>query len=194
MAKHDYYILRVPRRPEYGLVRRDPKGATDTFLVGEGKSFAGRLPPEASVDLDPKHKGMKLDDFISNVMAWLIVSEKAKEVLTAEPNHCEVYQLKVMDLKGRPLKDPYFLVHPVGTVSCVDLDRSQYERSKMDPGILLTIERLVLDPARLPPDRSLFRLQESPRTYIIRDDLLDKLADADVNGIEVLDLDTPVFI
>jgi hypothetical protein len=194
MAKHDYYIFTIPVRPDHGYVTKDPKGASDTFLVDQGKPFAGHLPPEASVELDPKHKGMKLADFISNCMSWLIVSEKAKEILTAEPNPCEVYPLKVMDLKGRPVKDLYFLVHPVGTVRCVDLDRSKYERDAMDPDLLLAIERLVLDPGRIPPDRSFFRLQESPRTYIIRDDLLDKLADAQVKGPKVLDLDTPVFI
>jgi hypothetical protein len=194
MAKLDYCILTVPRRPEYGAVRDDPEGATDTFLVGEAKSFAGHLRVGATVQLDPKHKGSKLDDFIDNKMEWLIVSEKVRALVAAEPNPCEVYPLTVLDLKGRPINAPYFFVHPVGTVDCVDLDESKYERDAMVPDLFLTIERLVLRTERIPPDRTLFRLKESPRTYIVRDDLLDRFAGAGVRGIKVIDLGSEVFV
>lgn len=194
MASFEYFILTVPRRPEYGLIRRDPKGATATYLVGEGKPYGGHLPAAAAVQLDPKHKGMKLDDFIENNMEWLIVSEKVRAIFAAEPNPSEVYPLRVLDLKGRPLKTPYFFIHPVGTVDCVDLVKSEYRRSSMEPDTIMAFQRLVLHLRKIPRDRTLFRLKESPTTYIIRGDLLDKLAYAEVDGIKVLDLDTPVFI
>lgn len=194
MAKHDYYILTVPARPQCGYIDRDPRGATDTFLVGEGKPFGGHLPPDTTIPLDPTHKGMKLEDFIANSLSWLIVSEKVRAIFAAEPNPHEVYPLKVLDLKGRPIKAPYFLFHPIGTIDCVDLKKSEYERSEMDPDEFLSMRRLVLHIDRIPKNRTLFRLKESPRTYIVRDDLLDRLADAEVNGPKVLDLDTPVFI
>jgi hypothetical protein len=194
MVKHDFYVLTVPGRPQFGYIDRDPKGATKTYLVGEGCSFKGHLPGEATIALDSKHKGMKLDDFISNSLSWLIVSEKVRALLAAEPNPCEVYPLKVLDPKGRPIKTPYFLVHPVGTVDCVDLTKSEYDRSSMAPDMILGFQRVVLHKKKIPPDRTLFRLKENPRTYIVRSDLLDKLTRAEVSGHEVLDLDTPVFI
>jgi hypothetical protein len=194
MAKHDYFVLTVPSRPQFGYFDRDPKGATKTYLVGEGSSFKGHLPGEATIALDSKHKGMKLDDFISNSLSWLIVSEKVRALLAAEPNRCEVYPLKVLDLKGRPVKAPYYFVHPVGTVDCVDLAKSEYDRSSMEPAMILGFQRVVLHQRKIPPDRTLFRLKENPRTYIVRSDLLDKLKVAEVKGIQLLGLDTPVFI
>jgi hypothetical protein len=189
-----YFILTVPRRPEFGLVRKDPSGATDTFLVGKGLPYGGRLPADPFVQLDHKHKGMKLEDFVENNMQWLIVSEKVCGLLDNETNRCEVYPLKVLDLKGRPVKVPYFFVHPVGTVDCVNLEKSEYRRSAIEPDMIASIQRLVLLQDKIPPDRTLFRLKESPRTYIIRSDLLNKFAEAEVKGIKVLHLDTPVFI
>jgi hypothetical protein len=194
MAKHDFYVLTVPSRPQFGYIDRDPKGATKTFLVGEGRSFKGHLPGEASIALDARHKGVKLEDFIANSLSWLIVSEKASALLAAEPNPCEVYALRVLDPKGRPVKTPYFLVHPVGTVDCVDLAKSEYDRSTMEPAMILGFQRVVLHKRKIPPDRTLFRLKENPRTYIVRSDLLDKLKAAGVKGIQLLGLDTPVFI
>jgi hypothetical protein len=194
MAGFTYYILTVPRRPEYGLIRDDPKGATKTYLVDQGKSFAGHLPKDAKVRLDKRHKGTKLCDFISNVASWLIVSEKVRAILAAEPNPSEVYPLKVLDLKGRPIKAPYFFVHPIGTVDCVDLRRSEYNRSSMEPDMIMSFQRLLLHQKKIPSDRTLFRLKEFPVTTIIRSDLLDKLKVAGVKGIQLLGLDTPVFI
>ncbi len=194
MVKYDFYVLTVPSRPQFGYIDRDPKGASKTFLVGEGKSFAGHLPDDATMALDSKHKGMKLEDFISNSLSWLIVSEKVRALLAAEPNPCEVYPLQVLDLKGRPIKAPYFLVHPVGTVDCVDLAKSEYDRSAMEPDMILGFQRVVLHQKKIPPDRTLFRLKENPRTYIVRSDLVDKLTEAKAAGLKILDLDTPVFI
>jgi hypothetical protein len=194
MAGFTYYILTVPRLPEYGLIRDDPKGATKTYLVDEGKSFAGHMPKDAKVQLDKRHKGTKLCDFISNVASWLIVSERVRAILAAEPNPSEVYPLKVLDLKGRPIKAPYFFVHPVGAVDCVDLKKSEYRRSAMEPSRIASVQRVVLHQRKIPPDRTIFRLKEFPVTLIIRSDLLGKLKAAEVKGIQVLGLDTPVFI
>jgi hypothetical protein len=194
MAGFTYYILTIPRLQEYGLIRDDPKGATKTYLVDQGKSFAGHMPKDAKVRLDKRHKGTKLCDFISNVASWLIVSERVRAILAAEPNPSEVYPLKVLDLKGRPIKEPYFFVHPVGAVDCVDLAKSEYDRSSMEPDMILGFQRVVLHKRKIPPDRTLFRLKENPCTYIVRSDLIDKLKVAGVKGIQLLGLDTPVFI
>jgi hypothetical protein len=194
MVKHDFHVLTVPSRPQFGYIDRDPGGATKTFLVGEGRSFKGHLPGDATIALDSKQKGTKLDDFIANSLSWLIVSEEARALLAAEPNPCEVYPLRVLDLKGRPIKTPYFLFHPIGTVDCVDLTKSEYDRSSMAPDMILGFQRVALHQKKIPPARTLFRLKENPRIYIVRSDLLDRLTRAKVTGHEVLDLDTPVFI
>jgi len=53
---------------------------------------------------------------------------------------------------------------------------------------------LVLHEDKIPEQRSLFRIKEHPRSFIIRVDLLGKLAAAEVTGLGVLDLDSPVML
>jgi hypothetical protein len=92
------------------------------------------------------------------------------------------------------VKAAYHLAHPVGPVDCVDLKRSEISFSAVAPDEARSIRRLVLDAARVPEDRTIFRIKEYAKAIIVRSDLVQRLHDAGVGGFELLDLDAPIMI
>jgi hypothetical protein len=189
-----FFILRMPSRAQYAEIEDEPSGFERSYIVDQGASCLGAIDGTMSVPLTRKHKGMKLDDFISNLFDWLIVTERVKDVLAAECNNVEVYPLEILDQKGKPVKARYFFVHPVGTVDCVDLEKSTFKRNAAFPDKILTFRKLVLDEKRIPGDLKLFRIKEQPETIIIRKDLAQKLADMKAGGFTLWELGAPILL
>jgi hypothetical protein len=194
MGSLKHHVLKISRRPQYASIDEIPTKLDEPWLLSEGVKVGKKFPARTVFSFAKSHKGMKVDDFIFNLMGWLITSEKAWEVLSKEPVSFERFPVIVHDHKKRPLKASYCLAHLLGTVDCVDLKKSDYERSAMDPESILAFRRLVLDKKRIPKEPTLFRIKEYPRIMIIRSDLVERLEDAGVTGFELVELDTPVFL
>lgn len=195
MNKLKHHILRVPTRPEYAKVDQEPRGIKKQWLMGEGQPMSAFFPKDAKLTLSDRHKGQKLDDFVANPFQWLIVSEKAWRVLEQEPVKFERFPVTLYDAKGKKvLSRDYCVAHLLGTADCVDLKKSEYEWSAMEPTEVHTFDRLVLDPKRIPEDQTLFRIKEQPRSKIIRSDLVERLEDAGVGGLELWKLDAPIAL
>lgn len=196
MPKLSHHILEVSSRPQYAKIDQDPSGLKKSWLMGEGKPMGSFFPKDARLDLSAYHKGQKLDDFIYNPMQWLIVSEKAWRVLEQERLKLERFPVTLYSSsrKRTALSRDYCVVHLLGTADCVDLKKSEYEWSSMEPTEVHTFTRLALDPKRIPKDETLFRIKEQPRSKIIRSDLVERLEDAGVTGFELWKLDAPILL
>lgn len=190
----NYKILRVPPRDELGYIEKESQGVTQAWRLGDGEPMGDKFPKQASYPLSKQHKGMKLTDFIPNKFSRLIVSEKVRKLLETEPVDIEWLPVSIIDKKDRVVDARYSIAHVLGTVDCVDLDRSEYDRSSFSPEQFLVIRRLLLREDKIPEQLALFRIKEYPRAFIIREDLLDKLATAGATGLDVLELGTPVMI
>lgn len=194
MRAFTHHILDIPIRKDFISVAREGDGMKKTWLLRKGERYGAFFPAGAAVDVDQDYKGTKLDDFVFNALSWLVVTERVKSIFEKEPITSEVFPLGIRNRKGKPVERPYFLVNVLGTVDCLDLNRSEYERSAFKPEEVHTFERIVLDPARIPPDQTLFRLKECPSVKIIRSDLVARLREAGVTGFDLLELDAPVMI
>ncbi len=190
MSALTYSIFQVSSGKEYAAVT-DPSGLEDAWLLDEGAPYAAHWPAGLAAEMD-RRKGTKLRDFIYNPMEWLVVSERARDLLVKEPVQLEIFPLGILDKKGRRIDQPYFLTHLLGAVDCVDLQQSEFVRSSFNPAQVHTFNRLVLDPARIPAEPTLFRIKEQPCTKIIRSDLVERLRAAGIDGFELWDLDSPV--
>jgi hypothetical protein len=194
LTAHTYSILRVPPRKEFASISTYPDEMEDPWLLSEGASYAALFPAGLAAEMDTDHKGSKLADFVENSMQWLIVSERVRELLGKEPAQLEVFPLGILDKKGKRVEKPYFLAHLLGTVDCVDLEKSIFVRSSFKPAQVHTFNKLVLDPARIPSDATLFRIKEQPRTKIIRADLVERLRAAGIDGFDLWELNAPIVL
>jgi hypothetical protein len=190
----NYKILEVPALSQAAYIEKEVKGIAEAWRLGEGERMGDRFPAQAAFPLSKEWKGMRLTDFIPNKFSRLIVSERARRVLEGEPNEVEWLPVSIIDKKDRVVASPYSIAHILGTVDCVDLKRSEYDRSKFAPDKFLVIRRLVLHSSKIPREASVFRIKQHPRTFIISMDLIEKFESAGLTGFSSLELDAPVMI
>ncbi|MCY1021677.1 imm11 family protein [Pyxidicoccus sp. MSG2] len=189
-----YHIFVVPPREQYAFLEQETKGLAEPWLLGEGARLGDGFPSNARYPISKTKPGMKLADFIANKFGQLFVSGRARQVLEREPVDIEWLPVVLLDKKDGVVDAPCFIANVVGRVDCVDLAQSEYDRSSFEPDEFLAVRRLVLDVSRIPETASLFRIKEQPGTFIIRSDLVDRLADAGVKGFSLLELGAPVFL
>jgi hypothetical protein len=189
-----FHILRFPNRTEFAYVEDEPGNLDKPFKVNAGKTCAGLVHGPLLIPFYKKHKGMKLDDFVANLWSWILCSERARAVIAKECGNVEIYPAEFLDHKKRPVALPYFLVHPVGTVDCVDLRQSKYTPDRAWKDKVLTFYKLVLDERRIPPDAKLFRMKEMPEAIIIRSDLVEKLQAVGATGFALKELGVPIML
>ncbi|HYO56131.1 imm11 family protein [Archangium sp.] len=135
-------------------------------------------------------RGIRLSDAIPCVGHDIIVSEELKRLLEERSGaDIEFLSVRILNQKQRLVPEPYFLMNLLGTVDCVDLERSKFKRSAIRPDLISTFYLLVLDESRIPADKKLFRLKHSPKLVVIREDLGREILDAGCDGMFFLDLE-----
>ena len=134
------------------------------FCAAHGEEMAPHYPDGARVFLAEKY-GLRLTDFISNTLNYVIVSTRVKEAIEAHSNVAiEYLPLSIFNPRKRLMSDAYWIINPLGTVDCVDLDKSDVRRGK-ETGLITFImgyqfleERLrdsrpsILRPAQTPSE------------------------------------------
>ncbi len=129
---------------------------------------------EIVFDLSPDG-GVKLADSVPNTSNLLVVSERLRALLAASGERIEFHPAKIRNLKGRLVKDPYFIANPIGWVDCMDRAKSDFEESNLMRGQVSYFRRLVLDLERIPKDRKLFRLATMKELVLARNDLAHEI-------------------
>jgi hypothetical protein len=179
-------------------VRSDPRAAVvetldhevdEYWLLSEGVSMAGRIPPSTAIPIAPDG-GDLIADFVDNIHRVVIVSAKARAVLEAElkPTDVEYLPFTLQDKKGRAVKEPYCLANTLRKVDCFDWKQSVYETYPNKPTkiALNTLRKLLLLGDRLPDDAKLFRVGELPKVVVMRSDLVDRLKAAGCSAPSLL--------
>ncbi|HYO52713.1 imm11 family protein, partial [Archangium sp.] len=184
----------VPGSEESAYIEQEIDDLDKPWLLSEGVRMGAEFPAGAPCYISRKWRGMRLDDFVSNKFDWLVVSERVRKILETEPIEVEWLPIRLFDQKKREVQASYALAHIIGTVDCIDLARSDFDRSAAWPEEIFILRRLVLDMARIPKHAILFRLKEKSRTLIIRSDLVEKFHAAGVTGFSLLGLDTPILL
>lgn len=129
-----------------------------------------------------------LCDFVPNLSMALVLSEAATGLLHAEgvegDDVIEYLPITLLDKRGRPTRAPYFLVNPLLKVACMDEKASEFLKSPVNETVL-SVERLRLEEARIPPGAKLFRLGECTEVIVIRSDLVQRIQEAGLTGLVV---------
>lgn len=165
----------------------------DFHLLRFGESMKDNFPAEASMAMDretPKEIG--LADALWNTSSLLVVSDKFKSILEGIPGALqenEILSVKIINHKGRPVKDPYFIIHQLENPPAVDETKTKGRRSKLAPDTYQFIDKMVLDVGKVPKDRMLFRAKQFTEAVFIRSDLAEKLEPLGLTGFEMREID-----
>nr|WP_158622310.1 DUF1629 domain-containing protein [Corallococcus sp. CA047B] len=166
-------------------MRKEPK----EYELHEGVTVQRWYPANVTFPL-AEDRGLELTDSIPNTLDLIIASERLKQFLEANAGaRMEFLPARLLDQKDRIVPEPFYVLNLLEVVECVDLEKSQYERSVMDPTFIAWFSLLVLDAARIPPQAKLFRLKEKPDLILIREDLAQVLVNEDYTGMMFLELE-----
>lgn len=120
--------------------------------------------------------------------AWVIVSGRTHALLAEHGGpRVEYLPVGVVDHGGRTVATDCVVVHPVAVVDAIDVDASGVRWNPIRKTLISACEQLVIDPARVPDELRLFRLQHLEHTVVARAALARRLSDAGLVGLAWLD-------
>ena len=145
---------------DYCFTDNGPRGTIDDYDLRCGLRVADEYPDgigETTLKLGDDYPGLELTSFIGNTHSLLIVEKKVADLIH----------------KGRVHSRDYVFLNPIGSVDCLDLQRSTVLRH--DDGTIMKIQKFVLSPAKVAGVRHMFRPDEDLNKYIFSETLVNAL-------------------
>lgn len=141
-------------------------------------------------------KGRRLIDLQPNSEGLFIVSPKLKAVFEGQSN-IEFIRIRLLDHRGNVASEDYHLANVLDPLDCIDLKQSEYRLDKLDPSEFNRINKLVLDPLRIPKNIHIFRLKQAPNTVVLDATLAKPILDQKLVGpqlVPIAEFDSPHFL
>lgn len=159
------------------------KNVKNTLSITRGKPQVD-FAQDAYFTVDPDFpNNVKLIDCFWTIYRLTVVSPKVREVLQgfSAPN-LEFLPVKILNHKGR-LAGEYFILHSIGLVDALDIEKSQAKWDEDDPSTVDAFQRLVIREDAVDPSLCIFKLKQYQRNFVVRPDVAQALVEARCTGI-----------
>lgn len=121
-------------------------------------------------------------------VAWVIVSGRTRALLAAHGGpQVEYLPVGVTDHAGHTVATDFAIVNPLAVVDAIDLAASEVTWNPIRKTLVSACRRLSIDPARVPAELQLFRLQHLEHTVVVRAELAGALSAAGLVGLAWVD-------
>lgn len=180
----DHLVWRATTGGKY-CVLKGLSGVRKQYEVKRGVSRANGWPDDAHFKMDEDYpKQVALADNLSNMDDIVVVSNTLKELVEGRaPPSLEILPVRVINHKGRDAGAPFWILSPLAVVDCIDLAASNALFGALNPAQIVGLDRLVLDPARIPADLPLFRAKNLELRVLVRRDLADAIVAEGFTGL-----------
>jgi hypothetical protein len=139
-----------------------------SWRAGEGAHFGKDYPKGAKIFMNPENPGSKLPPLLGNTRNMVVGSRDFKEAIEKHcKNEIEYLPFTLYDHRKRVHSRDYFIINPIGTFDCLDLEESVIEWDKDEPDEIIGIDKMVLDRNKVKDAPQFFRVKESPSAYIV---------------------------
>ena len=174
----------------HSCVLQPPEGIEQDWQLHEGVPRRATFPPDALFRMSDSHKrSIGLTDNLMNLSELAVVSGHMKEFLESRSlKNVEYLPVRVVNHKGREVKDRYFILHPIFPQDCLDVQKSGCSYNKIIHTDIDSVNALVIDPARLDPDAQIFRLKDFGAPLLICRALAEEILNAGFRGVSFLEL------
>ncbi len=143
--------------------------AKQDWRVADGEPATGFVPDDLTFDVDPQF-GVEFGDVLPNTFNARVMSARMADAISALGVRLERFPVRIRNARGRVVPEPYALVNLLDLVPCADVPRCEYVPSLV-PGEMSAVTKLVLDDARVDPQRPMFRIAEAPPMILVRADV-----------------------
>jgi hypothetical protein len=191
----DYFIWSTARDRLYCTLDRLPEGNQALFRPRLGRPMGADYPEPLPFPMSPDLGGIKVADLVHNTLGYYIVGPTVRDVLAKESGaEFEFLPIQIVNRKGRTEGVERWIANLLGgQVPCADLSRSSMREMAIKKGRYTSLERLVIDAARVDPALRIFRLGEMPQLFIVRDDLRTALQASGASGMQFHAMGVPVM-
>ncbi|WPB76674.1 hypothetical protein KYC5002_47760 [Archangium violaceum] len=167
-----------------------PEEVERDWELSEGVPRAANFSPDALFRMSDRHKkNTGLTDNLINMRRLIVASARLKDFLQFRAlKNVEYLPVSIINHKGKVASSEYFIVHPIHPQECLDLQASTPRYSHINPTDIATVKKLVVDPTKIDPDVSLFKLKNYGRPTLIRRQLADEILKAGFRGVSFLEL------
>jgi hypothetical protein len=122
--------------------------------------------------------------------SYIVISQCLKEQIAtlAGASQIEFLPVVILNHKGRVASSEYFVLNPIGSVDCIDIEKSGAVWNAIDQTDISHFERLVLQNESVPAEVGMFRPTHRTRTILLRRSLAEKLSSNGFTGLHFLEL------
>lgn len=162
-------------------------GFAQDFHINLGVSHASDFPADAAFTMDPDYPdNTLLADQLCNNNSFTLVSARVRDALLSEKlKELELLPVRVLDHRKRDVGSPYYIVHPLGALTC--LNRVACNILKENESRIRKLEKLVIDHEQIPKDRMIFRIENLTRYVCVRRELAQRIDNLNATGIRWVD-------
>jgi hypothetical protein len=171
------------------ILKEAPEPKEAGFLKSQimiGNPVAAEFPEKAAFHMTGNVNRMALGSLVPNTMSMLIVNQKIKDLILAHDqakNLMECLPVSIINHKNRVVSSEHFIINPLQPEDCLDTKHSKIVRNKR--GAVIEVEKFVLNRAKIPAKRAVFRPIEDRYVYIAREDWLEQLDSLDLKNPNV---------
>lgn len=175
--ERNFYIWFYDLDEDYALIEDNPPSIDDNYhRLCNGESCADWFPKNETIEISPD-SGRKIGDAIQTLdNGFSYINERFKKLLEEVTNKYEYFPITVLNHKGKPLKESYYLCNLLEVVPCLDRIHSVYSDDEFQDGKVSEFEKMVLDISKIPESVEIFRLAEKTEIVIVSEDLAKRIA------------------
>ncbi|OLB14577.1 MAG: hypothetical protein AUH10_03720 [Gammaproteobacteria bacterium 13_2_20CM_66_19] len=179
------YVIWIFQSVPHACVLQNLVGFDDSNTLFHGTPLAKTFPSKVAFHMNPDFPtDLLLTDNLLNSDSCMVVSSKLADALRARNvSKLEYLPVSIVDHKGKVASKDYYILNPLELIDCIDRKKSKFRESRITPGRIAKFEKLVIDETRIPPDRSLFRMQGYPSIALASKALADDLIRGNFSGL-----------
>ena len=191
MPKYNYVIWKHVRIKN-NVVLDKFMGFNADWKITTGVSVIADWPDDARLRMNPERSDDTiLTDDLRNLESMIVASGRLAEVLRKEGfDELELLPVTIINHKKKPIKEPYFIIHPLNPIACIDKARSKLEMSPISPGHIAQAYKLALDEKKINKGRQIFRVAGLAGPVFVSRELAAKLDKERFSGLGCEEIDT----
>lgn len=179
-----YYILIADDDPKYCCIEDVPEPLlAKEWRITEGRRMDDRYPDDVQFRMGSHYPGLVVPDVICNLCDYWMISGRLKDVIESEvPSNVEYLPFTLVNHKGRTVDGSFFIANVTDVIDCVDLQRTEYVESRLEPGTFMWLKKLEIDESRLTGTEHVFRIAQMPHLIIVSARCREVFAEHEVTG------------
>ena len=187
-----YYVLKeTDDETNAYLDLETPDAIPKQYQLFEGVSRLDGWPDDVVFEFSKdRSEGMNLTDYVENSPQWLIISDRFKAILEQfREENIEYLPIKIKNHKGRMASEHYWIANFLVLTEAVDRESSIFDDDPGSEDGIFSFDKLVLRQDILKSGPVIFSLKEEPMTVIARQDLVERIKEEGLTGVEFIETD-----